>query len=89
MEAQVKNKGKLVFRLLSKLKDRLLNLSTREQKINLRPYQGATYDLVSLLEKTNKKFIEKSESSLLAYLLTSTGLWTFVILLGEFVTRRI
>ena len=49
MEEGAKNKDKPEIRLLSKLKDRLLNLSTREQKINLRPYQGATYDLVSLL----------------------------------------
>ncbi|CAI2162089.1 11690_t:CDS:10 [Funneliformis geosporum] len=69
MEGGVKNNEKPEIRLLSKLKDRLLNLSTREQKINLRLYQGATYDLVSLLAKTNKKFIEKFESSLLASLL--------------------
>src|SRR3954471_21304556 len=69
MEARVKNNEKLEIRLLNKLKDRLLNLSAREQKINLRPYKGATYDLVSLLEKTNEKFIEKFETSLLSSLL--------------------
>jgi hypothetical protein len=69
MEDQVKGSEKTEIILLNKLKDRLLNLSTREQKINLRPYQGATYDLVSLLKKTNEKFIEKFKTSLLSSLL--------------------
>jgi len=69
MGTQVKNGDKPEIELLNKLKDRLLNLSTREQKINLRPYQGATYDLVSLLEKTSENFTGKFETSLLFSLL--------------------
>lgn len=72
MEDQVKGSEKTEIILLNKLKDRLLNLSAREQKINLRPYQGATYDLISLLEKTNEKFIEKFETSLLSSLLAKS-----------------
>src|SRR3954453_16090910 len=69
MEPQVNNQLRPEVILLNKLKDRLLNLSTREQKINLRPYQGATYDLVALLTKTSEKFFSKFESSFLSSLL--------------------